>query len=87
MQETMTKGRVYVEPVNDKLKSIHYFDNENKRSKQIDMNKAHYGKLPHTHHGYNHTETETSKDVASSLTTKEKEMVARVTKIWNNRNK
>lgn len=86
LQETMTKGRVYVEVVNGKLKAIHYFDNENKRSKQTHLNRPHYGKQPHTHHGYNHKENETSKDGASRLTNKEKKMVERVYKIWDNHN-
>lgn len=85
LQETMTRGRVYVEVVNGKLKAIYYFDNENKRSKQIHLNKPHYGKQPHTHHGYNHKENEPSKDGASNLTVSEKKMVERVQKIWNNR--
>jgi hypothetical protein len=84
LQETMTRGRVYVEVVNGKLKALHYFDNENKRSKQIHLDRDHYGKLPHTHHGYNHKEKEISKDGASKLTDKEKKMVERVRKIWEN---
>ena len=40
--ETMTRGRVYV-TVNgeNNLVAITYHDNENKRSKQIDLDKAH----------------------------------------------
>ena len=37
LMETMTRGRVYAHVEGDDLKSIVYFDNENKRSKQIDI--------------------------------------------------
>lgn len=37
LMETMTKGRVYVTIVDNKLKNIIYFDNENHRVKQIDL--------------------------------------------------
>lgn len=83
--ETMTKGRVYV-TVNaaDELKFISYYDNQNKRTKTIDLTKAHDGVLPHTHHGYNHAENDSAKGYAN-LTTEEKNMVARVRKLWYNR--
>lgn len=60
--ETMSKGRVYVTVNNkDELKSITFYDNNNKRYKQIDLTgKAHAinGKyvLPHVHMGYTHNE-------------------------------
>jgi hypothetical protein len=54
--ETMTRGRVYVTVTqDDKLKSITYYDNHNKRFKQIDLD--HYHKIngnpekPHTQYG------------------------------------
>ena len=57
--ETMTRGRVYVTVTqDDKLKSITYYDNHNKRFKQIDLD--HYHKIncnlekPHTQYGYYH---------------------------------
>lgn len=83
-QETMTRGRVYA-TVNDKNKvvSITYYDNENKRRKQIDLEKAHKGMLPHTHHGYEHNEGDSSKGAAKP-TTEEKRMIERVRKIWYN---
>lgn len=83
--ETMTKGRVYVTVDNkNDLKAITYFDNANKRNKQIDLDKSHNGLSPHTHHGYIHNEND-SKKGAAKLTTEEKVMVDRVKKIWYNR--
>ena len=48
--ETMTKNRIYV-TVNAKgvLKSIVYFDKDNKRNKVIDLEHKHKGLIPHTH--------------------------------------
>ena len=42
--ETMTKGRVYV-TINERneLSAITYYDNSGKRTKQIDLQKAHRG--------------------------------------------
>ena len=83
--ETMTKGRVYVTVNADgKLKCISYYDNENKRSKTIDLDRGHRGMMPHTHHGYEHNEND-SKKGATNLTQKEKEMVAKVKKMWYNK--
>ena len=83
--ETMTRGRVYV-TVNaeDELKFVSYYDNKNKRLKQIDLDKPHAGVSPHTHHGYNHNEHDSAKGFAN-LTTEEKKMVARVRKLWYNK--
>lgn len=83
--ETVTRGRVYV-TVNaaDELKFISYYDNQNKRTKTIDLTKPHKGVLPHTHHGYEHFENDSKKGFAN-LTTEEKAMVARVRKLWYNR--
>lgn len=84
--ETMTKWRVYVTVnADDKLKFISYYDKVNKRAKTIDLTKPHEGVLPHTHHGYNHAENDSAKGYAN-LTTEEKKMVARVEKLWDNRN-
>ncbi|MEQ2957361.1 hypothetical protein [Slackia piriformis] len=41
LMETMTKGRVYAHVEGDDMKSIVYFDNENKRTKQIDLDHPH----------------------------------------------
>ena len=84
--ETMTKGRVYVTVnTDDKPKFIPYYDKVNKRVKTIDLTKPHEGVLPHTHHGYNHAENDSAKGYAN-LTTEEKNMVAWVEKLWDNRN-
>lgn len=82
--ETMTFGRVYV-TVNaaNELKFISYYDRQNKRTKTIDLTKPHKGVLPHTHHGYEHSENDSKKGF-TNLTAKEKAMVARVQKLWYN---
>lgn len=83
--ETMTKNRVYVTlSVEGDPKSISYYDKNNKRKKQIDINQSHHGISPHTHHGYYHNEYDSPKGCAH-LTSKEKAMVDRVTKIWEER--
>lgn len=80
--ETMTKGRVYVTLDGEgKPKFISYYDSNNKRKKQIDLDTPHMGVLPHTHHGYYHKENDTSKGFAH-LTDKECAMVDRVGEIW-----
>lgn len=84
--ETKTNGRVYVEVGGKDLLRIIYYDRNNKRVKQIDLNHTHKGMNPHTHHGYNHNENDGAKG-ASNLTTEEKKMVERVKQIWYNRNK
>ncbi len=84
--ETMTKGRIYVTVNKDKnqLSSITYFDNKNKRVKQIDLTHEHNGWKPHTHHGYIHNENDG--DVgATELTNMEEKIVARVKRLWNNK--
>lgn len=79
-QETMTKGRVYVTVNNlNKPISITYYDRNNKRERQIDLEHSHNGKQPHTHHGYNHDENGTT-----GLSAKERKMVDRVTELWYN---
>lgn len=83
--ETMTKGRVYVTIGADgDPKFISYYDNANKRAKQIDLDRPHKGVSPHTHHGYEHNENDTAKGYAN-LTAKEKKMIERVKRIWYNR--
>ena len=84
LMETMTRGRVYVYvDAKGELNSIVYFDNDNKRVKQIDLKRPHDGVLPHTHHGYLHKENDSAKGY-SNLTTEERAMVERVRKIWDN---
>lgn len=83
-QETMTKGRVYVTvDSQNEVKAITYYDNSNKRVKQIDLDKPHHGMSPHTHHGYEHNENDGPKGAANP-TTEEKIMVDRVKKLWYN---
>ena len=82
LMETMTRGRVYVLVDKGKVKSIYYFDKHNKRSKQIDM-ADHYGKSPHVHHGFEHNEYSPNNGPVG-LTPKEKKMVDRVLKLWEN---
>ena len=79
--ETMTKGRVYVTiNAKDEVSSITYYDNTNKRKRQIDLTHAHNGKKPHTHHGYIHDENGTTR-----LTVEEKNMIDKVKNEWYNR--
>lgn len=80
--ETMTKNRVYVTLSQEgDPKYISYYDKDNKRKKQIDLDKPHHGVSPHTHHGYEHNENDTAKGYAN-LTTKEQKMVERITETW-----
>lgn len=85
--ETMTKGRIYVTVNNrNQIKSITYYDKNNKRYKQIDISgKTHpvNGKyiLPHTHIGYEHDKYGTFE-----LSKKEQQMVDRVKKLWYDKN-
>lgn len=81
--ETQTEGRIYVTVGGNDLLRITYFDENNKRSKQIDLDHLHKGTKPHVHHGYNHNENDGAKG-ATGLLPKEKKMVERVQKIWYN---
>ena len=58
------------------MKAIVYFDNKNKRSKQIDMDHAHLGISPHAHDGYFHS------NFRKNLTTEKRAMVDRVVSDW-----
>ncbi len=80
--ETMTNNRVYVTLNDDgEPKFISYYDKNNKRKKQIDLDKSHKGMSPHTHHGYNHNENDSAKGAANP-TNKEKELIALVNSVW-----
>lgn len=81
--ETETEGRIYVTVGGNDLLRITYFDENNKRSKQIDLDHPHKGTKPHVHHGYIHNENDGVKG-ATGLLPKEKKMVERVQKIWYN---
>ena len=80
--ETQTKGRVYVTVTKEgNPKSIYYFDKDLKKVKNIDLTHTHNGKKPHVHHGYEHSEKD--KHGGTGLLTKEKKMVDRVRKLWD----
>lgn len=76
LMETMTRGRVYAHVEGRDLKSIVFFDNNGKRSRQIDMDHAHLGASPHAHDGYFHSE------FRKGLTSKERKMVDKVVQTW-----
>ncbi len=82
--ETMTKGRIYVTVNNqNKIKSIVYFDKNNKKYKQVDTDHPHKINRkwvsPHTHKGYAHNEKGDYE-----VSEKEAKMVDRVQKTWYN---
>ena len=84
--ETRMQGRVYVTiNYNGSIKSITYFTGSGYRHKQVDLDHPHTvdgSKIqPHSHLGYTHEEYGTRK-----LSKKEKKMIAKVVKIWNNKN-
>lgn len=80
--ETMTNNRVYVTlDKNGNPKYISYYDKENKRRKQIDLDRPHKGMSPHTHHGYEHNENDSPKGAANP-TTKEKALISLINKVW-----
>ncbi len=81
LMETMTRGRVYVTVGGKDLIKIIYFDNDNKRVKEINLDHKHRGMDFHTHHGYFHYENDGPKG-GSNLTPEEKRMVDRVEKLW-----
>ena len=81
LMETMTRGRVYVTVGGEELLKVIYFDNDNKRVKEINLDHSHEGMRPHVHHGYEHAENDGPKG-GSLLTPDEKRMVDRVTKMW-----
>lgn len=83
LMETMTRGRVYALVEYGELKSIIYFDNENRRSKQIDLDDRH-GPGAHVHRGYFHNEYSPNNN-PTGLLPKESEMVERAKTIWENR--
>lgn len=86
LMETMTPGRVYVHVEKGELKSIVYFDTQNKRAKQIDLDHPHRPlfKDVHVHHGYFHNENDSQKG-ASKPTAEEIRMIENVKQAWENR--
>lgn len=81
--ETVTPGRVYVTVGGNELQNITYFDRANKRNKVINLNHPHKREQPHVHHGYFHNENDGPKG-ATRLSDKEKRMVDRVKRLWDN---
>lgn len=79
--DTKIRGRVYVTVGGNELLRVTYYDNNNKRVKQIDLGHSHRGMKPHTHHGYEHNERDGAKG-ATNLTSQEKKMIANVRKQW-----
>lgn len=77
----MTKGRVYVTVGGKELKSIVYFDKNNKRYKRIDLSHEHDHTRPHVHHGYFHNENDGRKGY-TKLSRKERKMIDRVYAAW-----
>jgi hypothetical protein len=84
LMETMTEGRVYAVIGGNEVKSIVYFDSDNKRSKQIDLDHKHNQTSPHVHRGYEHSEYDPTES-RLKLSSKEQNMVDRVLKTWENR--
>ena len=86
--ETRTKGRIYATVNNqNKIKSISFYDRKNKRRRQIDVTGSPHtikGKkiIPHVHKGYNHNEKGDR-----NLTIRERKLLARIQRIWDNRNR
>lgn len=85
-QVTKTSNRIYaVVNAKDEVKFVVFFDEENKRSKQIDVaGQSHFvdGKKldpPHTHQGYNHDEGGTRE-----LNDDEKAVLEKVQREWYN---
>lgn len=80
--ETMTRGRVYVTVNETKgtLKSISFYDRDNKRFRQIDLDHHHKidGKpvKPHVQAGYYHD------GEASKPTEKDQRLIDKVLKAW-----
>lgn len=82
--ETRTRGRVYVFVGDKGLKSIMYYDNKLNRSKRIDLDHSHKKMKPHVQYGYYGTSSKNGKRGAVNLSPKEKKMVDRVKRLWDN---
>ena len=81
--ETMTKGRIYATiDNNNEVKYITFHDDQNKRSKTIEVKgRPHNGVMPHKHLGYEHNEYDT-KNKKINLTAREKRIVDKILKEW-----
>lgn len=80
LMETMTSGRVYAIIDRGEPKSIVYFDTDNKRNKQIDL-ESHNGLSPHVHHGYLHDEYSPN-GCPTRLSVEQSRMADRVLSQW-----
>ncbi|MDO5001551.1 MAG: hypothetical protein Q4E20_04815 [Eubacteriales bacterium] len=75
--ETQTRGRIYVTVNSENNPAfISFYDAQGKRTRTIDLLRAHDGKMPHAHDGYTHG------GEAADLTDDEKKLLARVRKVW-----
>lgn len=81
--ETMTADRIYAVVGGRALLQVIFFDENNKRMKTIDLTHKHKGMIPHTHHGYYHSEKDGAAGGAM-LTREEKEIVDNAQRIWYN---
>ena len=80
LMETMTAGRVYVEVGGKDLLRIVSFDEKNKRSHVIEVDKR-TGKW-HVHNGYFHSEKGESRH--EPLSDEDEKMLAKVKSLWHN---
>lgn len=84
--ETRSKDRIYVtvDKNTQELKYVSFYDSENKRHKQIDLQHPHpvdgVLKQPHVHLGYNHNE-----NGDRILTEDEEKLIDRIKKEWYNK--
>ncbi len=85
--ETMTRGRVYV-LLNSKgnIKSITFFDKENKRSRVVEIDHGHQKMREHVHRGYERP-IKDGQSYATKPTAKDREMIDRVKKLWESHKK
>lgn len=79
----MTKDRIYVTVDKNKgtLNYISFYDETNKRYKQIDLQHEHKRMKPHVHIGYEHSEGGTR-----NVNDEEKLIIDKVLNAWKNKN-
>lgn len=81
--ETMTNGRVYVLlNSKDDIKSITFFDRENKRNRVVEIDHRHQKMREHVHKGYERPMKD-GKSYATRPTAKDREMIDRVKNLWD----
>lgn len=81
LMETMTSGRVYATVGGEAVIRITFFDEENKRSKVIELDKR--TETWHVHQGYEHTEY--SENHWDPLSDSDRKILDKVLTAWNNR--